>query len=153
MGDLLCLDAATGQVIWKLNILADNIAKFLTYGIASSPLVVGDKLIVQAGGPRGHSVVAYDKLTGKPIWKVLDDAAAYSSPMLVDLAGQPQLLVVTARRAVGLQPADGALLWSTPWIVNQGNRNNAQPVLLASNRFLLSAGYGTGCRAVEIARD
>jgi outer membrane protein assembly factor BamB len=153
LGDLLCLDAATGQAVWKLNILADNVADLLTYGMASSPLVVGDKLIVQAGGRRGQSVAAYDKLTGKPLWKVLDDPAAYSSPMLVQLAGQEQLLIVTAGRAVGLQPADGALLWSTPWKVNQGNRNNAQPVILGPNRFLLSAGYGTGCRAVEISKN
>ena len=151
LGDLLCVDAVTGRVLWKLNILADNFAELLTYGIASSPLVIGDALIVQAGGPRGHSVAAYHKLTGKPIWKVLDDPAAYSSPVLAELAGRAQLLVVTANRAVGLEPSDGARLWSTPWKVNQGNRNNAQPVLLGPNCFLLSAGYGTGCRAVEIS--
>jgi outer membrane protein assembly factor BamB len=107
---------------------------------------------VQAGGAKGRSVAAYDKLTGKRLWRVLDDPATYSSPMLVQLAGQEQLLVVTAHRAVGLQVQDGALLWTTPWNVKQGNRNNAQPVLLATNRFMLSAGYGTGSEAVEISR-
>ena len=150
MGDLLCLDAADGKVIWKVNILTDNLADLLPYGMAASPLVAGDKVIVQAGGSRGRSVVAYDKLTGKAVWRALDDPAAYSSPMLVELAGQEQLLVVTDHRAAGLKLDNGALLWTTPWIVKQGNRNNAQPVLLASNRFLLSAGYGTGCEAVEV---
>ncbi len=152
MGGFLCLDAASGKIIWKVNILADNFADLLQYGTATSPLVVGEKVIVQAGGAKGRSVVAYDKLTGKVIWRVLDDGAAYASPMLVTLAGQAQLLVVTERRAVGLQVADGALLWATPWVVKQRNRDNAQPVLLATNRFLLSAGYGTGCEAVEISR-
>jgi len=152
MGDFLCLDATSGKTIWKLNILTDNMADLLTYGTATSPLVVRDKVIVQAGGAKGRSVVAYDKLTGKVIWRVLDDGAAYASPMLVQLAGQEQLLVVTQHRAVGLQVQDGALLWATPWIVKQGNRDNAQPVLLATNRFLLSAGYGTGCEAVEVSR-
>ncbi len=73
--------------------------------------------------------------------------------MLVSLAGQEQLLVVTELRVVGLQVQDGSLLWMTPWIVNERNRDNAQPVLLATNRFLLSAGYGTGCEAVEISRS
>ncbi len=152
LGDLLCLDAADGKVIWKVNILTDNMANLLQYAMAGSPLVVGDKVIVQAGGAKGRSVVAYDKQSGNAIWRVLDDPAAYSSPMLVSLAGQEQLLVVTDHRAVGLQVSDGALLWETPWVVKQNNRNNAQPVLLGTNRFLLSAGYGTGCEAVEISR-
>jgi outer membrane protein assembly factor BamB len=152
MGDLLCLNAASGQVVWKVNILTDNFANLPDYGMAASPLVVREKVIVQAGGPKGRSVVAYNKLTGKPVWRVLDDAAAYSSPMLVSLAGQEQLLVVTEHRAVGLQVADGALLWMTPWVVKEGNRNNAQPVILGTNRFMLSAGYGTGSEAVEVSR-
>jgi outer membrane protein assembly factor BamB len=152
MGDLLCLDAASGKVIWKVNILTDNAAELLRYGMAASPLVAGDKVIVQAGGSKGRSVAAYDKRTGKAVWRALDDPAAYSSPMLVALAGREQLLVETDHRAAGLQLEDGALLWTTPWIVKQGNRNNAQPVLLDANRFLLSAGYGTGCEAVEVSR-
>jgi outer membrane protein assembly factor BamB len=152
MGELLCLDAASGKVIWKVNILGDNQADLLNYAVASSPLVVRDKVIVQPGGRKGRSVVTYDKLTGKPAWRALDDPAAYSSPMLVELAGQEQLLVVTSQRAVGLEVQDGALLWATPWVVKQHNRNNAQPVLLATNRFMLSAGYGTGSEAFEISR-
>jgi len=151
-GNMLCLDAASGKVIWKVNILADNQADLPYYGMASSPLVAGDKVIVQAGGRNGKSVVAYDKLTGQSLWRALDDPAAYSSPMLVQLAGRPQVLVVTERRAVGLQVADGALLWAAPWKVNQGNRNNAQPVVLGPDRFLLSAGYGTGSEGVEISK-
>jgi outer membrane protein assembly factor BamB len=155
LGDLLCLDAVNGKVIWQVNILKDNQAELLRWGTSSSPLIVNDKVIVQPGGPDGKSVVAYDKLSGKPIWRVLDDAAAYSSPVLTQLAGEEQLLVVTERRAAGLRPGDGALLWSTPWLVMQGRmapHNMAQPLLLASNRFLLSSSYGKGCEAVEISR-
>jgi outer membrane protein assembly factor BamB len=108
--------------------------------------------MVQVGGPSGKSVVAYDKLTGQHIWSVLDDPCAYASPMLVQLAGQEQLLVVTDRRAAGLQVSDGTLLWTTAWVVKQHNRDNAQPVILGTNRFMLSAGYGTGSEAVEISR-
>jgi outer membrane protein assembly factor BamB len=151
-GDLLCLDAIAGKLIWKINILADNQAQLPYYAVASSPLVVGDKVIVQPGGANGRSVAAYDKLTGKPLWRALDDPAAYSSPMFVELAGKPQLLIVTDHRAVGLEIQDGTLLWSTPWIIKEHNRNNAQPVLLGTNRFLLSAGYGTGSEAVEVSR-
>lgn len=152
-GELRCIEALNGKTIWSKNILTDNGASELAYGMASSPLIVGEKLIVQPGGPNGRSVVAYNKHTGAVIWKSLDDPAAYSSPMRVNLAGKEQLLIVTATRAVGLDVESGKLLWEQPWVVNLNNRNIAQPVVLSSNQFLLSAGYNTGCQAVEITRS
>ncbi|MGI8964453.1 MAG: PQQ-binding-like beta-propeller repeat protein [Limisphaerales bacterium] len=149
MGDLRCLESSFGKLIWKRDIIADAHAPILTYGMSSSPLIVDDKVIVQAGG-RNYSVIAYDKENGKPHWHSLDDEAAYSSPMLVELAGDRQLLIVTEHRAVGLNPENGKLLWSFPWIVKLQNRNIAQSVLISTNRFFLSAGYGTGCAAIEI---
>jgi outer membrane protein assembly factor BamB len=152
LGELRCFDAATGELVWRRNLREDNRAPQLTYGFAGSPLIVDDLVVVQAGGSNGGSVVAYHRLTGEPVWKSLDDPAAYSSPMVVELAGERQLLVVTGSRAVGLAVETGALLWEFPWKVLQGNRNIAQPVVLGANRFFLSAGYGTGCVAVEVAR-
>ncbi len=152
-GELECLEAGTGRRIWSRNILADNGAANLTWGIASSPLVMDGKLIVLAGGTNGRTVAAYQALSGKPVWKALNDGGAYGSPMEVNLAGQRQVLVVTAKRAVGLAVADGRLLWEHPWVVAMNNRNIAQPVVLTSNRIFLSAGYGTGCEAVEIEKS
>lgn len=152
LGEFCCLEAATGRVLWRRNILDENGAQELTYGLAASPLVVDEKVIVTPGGPRGHSVAAYHKVSGELVWKILDDEAAYSSPMLVDLAGQRQLLIVTKTRAVGLEVERGKLLWEFPWQVLQHNRNIAQPLLLSTNRFFISAGYGTGCVAVEVNR-
>ncbi len=149
-GELRCLEAATGHKVWAKNILGDNGAVNLTWGMAASPLVVDGEVIVQPGGPNGKSVCAYDEATGGVRWKALSDPAAYSSPMVADLAGRRQLLVVTANRAVGLSINDGKLLWEHPWVVNLNNRNIAQPVMLGPNRFFLSAGYGTGCEAVEV---
>jgi outer membrane protein assembly factor BamB len=152
LGELRCLEAISGKVLWRTNTLDENRAPVLTYGISASPLVYEDKLIIAAGGPRGHSVVAYDKNTGKLLWGSLDDGAAYSSPMVVELGGERQLLVVTRTRAVGLSITDGKLLWQFPWVVLQGNRNIAQPVIAGPNRVFLSAGYGTGCALVEVNR-
>jgi outer membrane protein assembly factor BamB len=81
----------------------------------------------------------------------MDDKQAYTSPMLVTLAGQRQLLIVVARRIVGLKPEDGALLWEIPWQVQYDNAI-AQPVLVGTNRFVMSAGYGGGAMLVEISR-
>ena len=150
LGELRCLNATNGQMLWRKNILTENGAPELTYGMAASPLVLGEKLIVTPGGPAGHSVVAYNKLDGTKIWSSLSDEASYSSPMVVNLAGREQLLIVTAERAVGLDVATGTLLWEFPWIVQAGNRNIAQPVVLATNSIFLSAGYGTGCAGIEV---
>jgi outer membrane protein assembly factor BamB len=144
LGELQCLDARTGALVWRRNILADNDASNLSWGMAASPLVVDDKVIVLPGGPRGQSVVAYGKTTGEPIWKALDDAQAYTSPMLVTLGGVRQILVVSALRIVGLAPEDGGLIWEHPWITSQGI-SVAQP-LVFDDRVFLSAGYGHGAR-------
>jgi outer membrane protein assembly factor BamB len=95
-------------------------------------------------------VVAYHKLTGERIGNSLTNEAAYSSPMLVTLAGQRQLIVAVLDHVAGLRIEDGSLLWEFPWTIQMNNRNIAQPVILSTNRFLLSAGYGTGCVAVEV---
>jgi len=152
-GEFYCLDAATGNVLWRKNILTENGALNLTWAQSASPLIVEDKLIVVPGGANGRSVVAYHKLTGERIWGSLNEEAAYSSPMRVTLAGQPQLLVAVLDRVVGLRIEDGSVLWECPWTVQMNNRNIAQPVILGTNRFLLSAGYGTGCVAVEVTRS
>lgn len=152
-GEIHCLDAATGKTIWSKDILVDNRAENLRWGMSAAPLIVDGKVIVQPGGQNGKSVAAYDALTGKAIWKSQDDNAAYSSPIAVELAGRRQLVIGMERRIVGLAIEDGKLLWEQPWVVRMGNRNIAQPVILSSNRFFISAGYGTGCEAVEIDRS
>jgi outer membrane protein assembly factor BamB len=96
-GELHCLQAESGTLVWARNILKDNQAENLTWGMAASPLIVDEKVIVLPGGSPGKSVVAYHKVTGNTVWKALDDKQAYTSPMLVTLAGRRQILVVSAR--------------------------------------------------------
>ena len=150
-GELRCLDAKSGRQIWGKNILAENGAENLKWGMAAAPLVVDDKLIVLPGGPGGRSVVAYHKLTGEPIWKVLDDKQAYTSPVLVTLAGQRQILVVSALRIMGLRVEDGGLLWDYPWTTSF-DINSAQPLIVSDNRLFISAGYGHGAALIELRR-
>jgi outer membrane protein assembly factor BamB len=148
-GEFRCLEAKTGKKLWSKNILTDNGASNITWGMAASPLIVDDKVIVQPGGTAGKSVVAYNKLTGEPVWASQNDRQAYTSPMLVTLAGRRQILVVSAARAMGLAVEDGALLWDYPW-VTEYDVNSSQPLLVADNRFVITAGYGHGAALVEI---
>lgn len=151
-GELRVLDAATGKVVWRKNILEDNGAKNLTWAMSASPLVVDGKVIVLPGGQGGKSVVAYDKLTGGRIWSVLDDDAAYASPTVATLAGQRQLLVVSARRVMGLTLDAGKLLWEVPW-ETEYNVNATHPIVVSPSRFFISSGYDHGAAVVELTPE
>jgi outer membrane protein assembly factor BamB len=149
-GELQCLDAATGERIWSRNILTDNGAPNVRWGMSAAPLVTDGKVIVLPGGPTGKSVVAYDTRTGEPVWKALDDPQSYTSPMLVTLAGKRQLLVVSARRVLGMAVEDGSVLWEYPWIT-QMDISVAQPIVIGDRRVFVSASYGHGSAVIELA--
>ena len=149
-GELRCLESATGKLIWNKNILADNGAANLRWGMSASPLVLDGKVIVTPGGRHGNSVVAYDKLTGHRVWGSQDDKAAYASPTAATVGGRRQLLVMTAKRAMGLTVDDGSLLWEYPWVTEQ-DINAAQPIAVAANRVYLSSGYGHGATVLELS--
>lgn len=151
-GELRVIDAATGATVWRKNILSDNGARNLQWGMSSSPLIVDEKVIVQPGGSGGRSIVAYNKNTGSRLWTSLDDQQAYTSPLLATLAGKRQIVTVTADRAVGLDPADGKLLWEFPW-KTEYDVNSAQPIPAGENTFFISAGYGHGAALVEVAAE
>ena len=151
-GRLVCLDAATGDEVWARNILDDAAAFNLTWAMSGAPLVVDDVVVVQPGGRDGWSVAAYDRLTGEVVWHGLDDVQSYTSPMLVTLGGVRQILVVTAARAAGLRPDDGALLWEYPWRVRTVP-NMAQPLVVGDARLFLSASYGKGAALMELTPD
>lgn len=154
-GEFCCLDAATGRLLWRKDVLGEARSKNLYFALSTSPLIVNDKVVVLSGDPDGGSgktVLAYDSRTGQPAWSALNEKLAYASPMLVTLAGERQLLIVASKRVVGLKPEGTGSLWKFPWLVQYDN-GIAQPVLVSSNRFLLSAGYGGGCALVEIAGE
>ena len=151
-GELRALDVTTGKTKWRTNILDDAGARNLEWGMAASPLVVGDAVVVLPGGRNGRSVVAYDRRSGTLAWSALDDQAAYSSPAVVRLAGLEQILIFTASRVVGLSLDGARVLWEFPWHT-QGGINVAQPLVLGDNRVFLSSGYGTGAGLIEVSRD
>ncbi|HEY7697762.1 MAG TPA: PQQ-binding-like beta-propeller repeat protein, partial [Vicinamibacteria bacterium] len=147
-----CSRRPRGELLWERNILEDAGADNLQWGMSASPLIVDERVVVLPGGSNGSSVVAYDKRTGETLFRSLDDVQAYTSPMLVTLSGERQVLVVSASRATGIGVDDGNLLWDYPWVTNQGI-NVAQPLVLDENRVFLSAGYGHGAAVLEVTQD
>lgn len=150
-GELRVLDEATGNLLWRTNILEDAGASNLQWGMAASPLIVDDTVVVLPGGPGGQSIVAYDKRTGVRAWSALDDRQSYSSPMLVTLGGVRQILVFAATRLMGVTPDAGELLWEFPWKTSY-DVNASQPLVLGEDRVFLSTGYGTGAAVIELTR-
>ena len=150
-GELRALDASSGKLRWRANILEDADAGNLNWGMAAAPLVVGNTLVTIPGGGSGRSIVAYDRATGRIAWSALDDEAAYSSPVRVTLAGVDQIVVFLATRVVGVSQDRGALLWEFPW--SKGSNVAAQPVVVGDNRVFVSTGDGAGGALIEIARD
>jgi outer membrane protein assembly factor BamB len=152
MGDLYCLSAGTGKPKWSKNILADNDAKNIHWAMAGAPLIVDDMVIVTPGGANGKSIVAYNRLTGAPVWKSLNDRAAYTSPILATLAGKRQIVWISGERAVGLGVEDGKLLWEYPFPA-QMDMNCSQPVVIDDADVLLSSAQGPGAALLKIAQE
>ena len=149
-GDLTALDARTGKVVWTKNVLSEFGGSNITWGISESPLVLGNKVLVNAGGP-GASIVALNKTDGSLIWKSQSDKAGYSSAIPLDINGTTQVVFFTGQRAVGLDAKDGRLLWEYS---NPANRvANAATPIAPSNRVFISSDYGTGGGVVEINPD
>lgn len=151
-GELRALDEGTGRALWGKNILEDNAADNLDWGMAASPLVVDETVVVLPGGSNGRSVVAYDRRTGKRAWSALGDKQAYASPMLVTLGGVRQILVFGATGLMGLAPDDGELLWDYPWRT-AFDINAGQPLVIGDNRVFVSSGYGAGAAVIELTAE
>lgn len=149
-GDLSCLETRTGRIVWAMNILKKFGGENIGWGISESPLVVGEKLLVNAGGP-GASIVALNKKDGTVVWKTQSDKAGYSSAMTVQVGGKTQVVFFTQERAVGLDPNDGKVLWEYSRPSN--NVANVATPVVRGNRIWISSDYGTGGGLVEIKAD
>jgi outer membrane protein assembly factor BamB len=146
-GDLSVLDAATGKSLWTVNVLRQFGGSNITWGLSESPLVLNDRVLVNAGG-NGASIVALKKTDGSVIWKTQSDEPGYSSAVVQDVGGIRQAVFFTGQRAVGVDVRDGRLLWSYDKVANR-TANIATPVV-RGNRVFLSSDYGTGAALLEM---
>jgi outer membrane protein assembly factor BamB len=146
-GDLTALEAASGKVAWTVNVIRDFGGQNITWGLSESPLIVGDRIIVSPGGP-GSSVVALNKADSKLIWKTEADRAGYSSAVLHELGGISEAIVFTGQRALGVNIANGRVLWSYDRVANRV-ANIATPIVRGDHVFL-SSDYGTGAALLRL---
>ncbi len=143
-GDLVCLDAKSGQRRWHKNILKEFGGSSINWGICESPLIDGEKVIVMPGG-RGATLVALNKNNGNVIWKSRvpgDPKAGYASAIAVDVGGVRQYINFTARGLVGVRAEDGEFLWQSTSAAN--GTANCSAAVFHENHVFYGSGYGTG---------
>jgi outer membrane protein assembly factor BamB len=146
-GDLRALDAASGKTLWHVNVLQQFGGSNIIWGLSESPLVLSDRIIVNAGGPEA-SIVAISKKDGSVLWRSQGDRAGYSSAIVHEVGGIPQAIVFTASRGVGIDTRDGRLLWSYDRVSNR-TANIATPIA-RGNHVFLSSDYGTGAALLQL---
>ena len=147
-GILNVLDAGDGTLVWSRNAASDADVKVPHWGLASSPLVVDDLVIVAAAG----TLVAYDLDTGAPRWFGPSSGNGYSSPHLLTIDGVTQVLLMAGDGATSVAPADGTLLWEHSW---PGGSRIVQPALTENGDLLISGGEesgGSGLRRITVAQ-
>ena len=150
-GILNCLELATGTVIWSRNIVSENQSRVPEWGMAGSPLVLGNLVIVNPGGPNGRSLVAYRLDNGEFVWGGGDDVASYSSPIAAKMGGVAQVLIFNQHAVFGHNAASGQVSWQHPWDSKQPHV--AVPIVLDGSRVLVSSGYGVGSELLQLKRD
>jgi outer membrane protein assembly factor BamB len=147
-GILAAANVPDGKLAWSRNVLKEANGKVADYGMASSPLVIGDLVIVTLGAPQA-TVGAYRLKTGEPVWKAgKEDPAGYSSPALLDVGGRKQIVVFTGGSVLGLVPDSGAVLWRYPFETDY-ECNIATP-LAVNGQVFISAGENHGSALLKL---
>jgi outer membrane protein assembly factor BamB len=138
-GILNALDARTGARVWSRNVASDTGVKIPGWGFASSPLLVGNLVIVAASG----KLVAYDIANGTQRWLGPAGGSGYSSPHFVTIDGVAQIVLLNGNGAISVSPADGTLLWEHQW----PGDGIVQPAFTADGDVLIGTGTGMGTGA------
>jgi len=151
MGHLFCFDAAKGDVLWSKALNGEYKIRIPIWGVAASPLVEDNLVIVHVGGPDNACIVAFDKVTGKEKWRALNDSASYSAPIIIEQAGKRVLVCWTGENIVGIDPLSGTLYWQYPFTQSREVINIATPVF--QNNYLFVSSFYDGSLLLKVNPD
>lgn len=150
-GRLQCLDKKTGKLLWTQELWSGHGGSRLMYGYASSPIAFRDMVIVPVGG-RGKAVMAFKQADGAVAWAKNDFGNVYSSPVLIDLGGLEQLVLLMDGAMLAVNPHNGDLQWQVPFKADYSIAV-ATPLWGAGNLLFVSSEYNGGAKAVELRRS
>ncbi|MEM7353211.1 MAG: PQQ-binding-like beta-propeller repeat protein, partial [Acidobacteriota bacterium] len=150
MGQLISLDVESGKVLWQKDFVADYGTKVPIWGMSGAPLVDGSLLICLVGGQEGAEIVAFDKATGREVWRALDAGSepGYNPPTLVEAGGRRQLIIWHPKAVSALEPRTGKVLWEEPFDVQLG-LTVATPVF--DGQHLLVSAFFEGSMLLDLA--
>lgn len=149
-GKLHCLDKKSGKVLWSHDLLNEFRGTLRVNGYSCSPIAYKDKIVMMVGAQAG-SLVAFNQKDGSVVWKKHDFKNSTSSPIIINVNGQDQLVAFMYGEVVGVDPNNGNLLWMHPHPVEYG-LNTSTPVWGSDNLLFISSGYDGGSRVIKLTR-
>jgi outer membrane protein assembly factor BamB len=149
-GKLHCLEKKSGKVLWTHDLLKEFSGTLRVNGYSCSPIAYKDKIVMMVGGT-SSSIVAFNRKDGSVAWKKHDFKNSTSSPIVISVDGQDQLVAFMFSEIVGVDPNNGNLLWSHAHPVEYG-LNTSTPVWGADNLLFVSSGYDGGSRVLKLSR-
>jgi len=154
VGHLHCLDATTGEILWKRDLAREYRIDMPRWGIAAGPLIEGNLLVLHIGG-EDACVVALDKRNGGEIWRAINDDASYVAPIVIDQAGQRVLVVYTANHLHGLNVSTGRVLWSYAMPGSKWPISIATPVVTTHDeqRYIFTTNAHVGAALLRLHED
>lgn len=147
-GVLSCLDAETGKVIWRNDPFPKVVPRFFT---SMSPIFVEEVVIAHLGGQGNGAVIACNPADGQPKWQWAEEGPDYASPVLLTVDGVKQIVSLTEKSIVGINAADGKLLWKIPFVPQGRAYNSATPIV--DGQTVIYTGAGRGTFAVKIEKQ
>ena len=151
-GRLHCLELENGNKVWVRSLNEDYRVPQGFFGVATSPLLAGDNVVVNVGG-RQAGIVALNKDNGKEAWKATGDAASYSSPVAATLDGKRRLIFFTRTGLVILDPTDGTVVHSKRWRARIDASVNAAVPVVVGDEVFLSTCYDVGATVLRVTKD
>ena len=136
-GDMNALDKKTGKVVWSHDLWDEYKGTVLNHGYSSSPVTYKDSVIVLVGGT-GNALMAFSQKDGSVKWKAHDFKNSYSTPRVLKVHGEEQVVAFMAEEAIGVDPDDGRLRWRFPH-QNQWGQNVTMPVMADEQHLLISS--------------
>lgn len=163
IGDVTCIDASDGKVVWSEQVGDRFKAMLALYGAAESPLIVDDKVIYTPGGEI-TTIVALDAATGKLVWQSesYNQENSYVSPVIINHNGVRQIVTCTGDYLVGVNPEDGKIVWKVMLLPEskryypdgkRGDTAFTNCPIYSNGKVYVTSGHEQGSMMIELNAD